>query len=293
MKMINKKSSHLKRFKRFFGNYKPPKKLKVVRRKNVMDKDPFTIDPRYFFNNGLKKSIDLLRRKGDNILTISMSRKGWLNKLATIAETPLYITEKILSVVTRKSLIDSDLYEEDVNKNTDCIPSSDRKDKATKDGIIPRNYRRLARWLLNVNNISQNCDCCNSSTCLPNLVFFRSLGEMVREAKSIGRESVPGCVFVHLKNIFKLCPNCHAMWKIYHGKAFADGTLDELTTKRVKSWEVEYDINSKIPYAQTEEAKIGGKIQIIIFGKRIYFNVKNPGKSRVEDINRTLEEWTK
>ena len=138
-------------FETFNPKKKPPKKSK----KNVLEHNKFVLRPEDLFgdNGSLEKIITSLSNKMDEFRIHEGFKEGWwLN--SENKRSSMYKPEGIISNDSATKILNSYLYMEDVNPNTNCISSGDKKGTELKGGIIP------AVIFLHPQNLLQLCPNC-------------------------------------------------------------------------------------------------------------------------------------
>ena len=216
---------------KFTGKIKEPKKLPKIKSKNPLENFDYHIKGEDLFPNGIdyvvKKLSDVARKFGINRLY----EKNLISELDR-RKRNLYSENKKPETIAK--ILGSKLYKDDVKNNSDKIISEKENGKVTrtKDGVPPRNYRRIMRFIFAENQIYTVCDCCDASLALPNLWPYKELGQIL----TTNVTEIIGALYSSIYNWIMLCPNCESMWKKIHTKKFARGGYAPIIQKRCENF---------------------------------------------------------
>ncbi len=268
----------------WFKTYQPKKKLPENPKKNVLEHNKFVLRPEDLFgdNGSLENIITSLNNKMNEFRIHEGFKEGWwLN--SENERSSMYKPEGIISDNSAAEILNSYLYKEDVNPNTNCIPSGDKKGTELKSGIKPRNYKRVARKIIHDCNLKSDCDKCGESEVLPNIKFFKKLGLMLAECNL---SKIPAVIFLHPQNLLQLCPNCEKFYKKMNTKLFQEGNLPSHEMSRIREW---MNSGTAVP-----KARLKNITKLKNFDGKIIFNPTTPAQSYVKRVNEMYSEnWGK
>lgn len=270
----------------WFETFNPKKKPPKNSKKNVLEHNKFVLRPEDLFgdNGSLEKIITSLSNKMDEFRIHEGFKEGWWLNSET-KRSSMYKPEGIISNDSATKILNSYLHMEDVNPNTNCISSGDKKGTELKGGIIPRNYKRAARKIIHDCKLKSECDKCGESEVLPNIKFFKKLGLMLAECNLL---KIPAVIFLHPQNLLQLCPNCEKFYNKMNTKLFQQGNLPSHEMRRIKEW-----VNSGLPIPKAR-LKNNNITELKNFDGKIIFNSTTPGLSFVKRVNEMYaENWKK
>jgi len=216
---------------KFTGKIKAAKKLPKTKSKNPLESFDYHFKAEDLFVNGIDCVVKKLSNTAKKFGINRLYEKNLISELDRRKKN-LYSENKKPETISK--ILGSNLYKEDVKKNSDKIISEKENGKVTrtKDGVPPRNYRRIMRWLLEKNQIHTVCDCCGSSLALPNLWPYKELGQIL----TTNVTEIIGALYSSIYNWIMLCPNCESMWTKIHTKKFAQRGYSEIVQQRLENF---------------------------------------------------------
>jgi hypothetical protein len=205
---------------------------------NVMKNLPNTLDPRLFFEKGIKSSLKALEEAGSEFVTTHLSSKSISGRVTKI-KNPIY-EENILSDKSEAALLCNNLLLEDLGKNgklTDGV-------KLIESGIDARRLKSVMRRIWKRHDIPQCCDHCGDNSVLPWMIPYKSLSEILHQVSS---DLIPGAIYCSIHNWLKLCPNCIENYRKINTKLYSEGKYPKIINERLD--EIAPELTKTKPYA--------------------------------------------